>query len=136
MNWCRQVLGILRRGSQHCGERQQPHDPEPADVGGAEIDVLVADDEPADLFVPDHDRVGQAGTRTGARQPTLGEQEVGERRANDLRPGRLIVERNLLVDGLDVTGGADADTGIRRITAERAGCGGTLTVIQAGVRGE
>ena len=40
---------------------------EGADVG-VEVDVLVADDEPADLLVVGDDRVGQAGAGVGARQ--------------------------------------------------------------------
>jgi hypothetical protein len=81
----------------------------------AEVDVLVADDEPADVFVVRDDRVGQSRAAVGARETAGGEVEVAERRREGGAVGRLRREQpDGLVDRFDVSRRPCRAAGVRR----------------------
>jgi len=78
-----------------------------------EVDILVADDEPADLLVVGDDGIGQPGTRVGPRQAAGREQEMGRHVGRCPCPGVLrIVNGQRLVHGFDVDGRPGGAAGV------------------------
>ena len=87
-----------------------------------EIDVLVADDEAADLIVVGGDRVGLPRARIGAGQAAGGKEEVPKTVHDGIAAGGLqTIKRDSLVDRLDVGRGASRAIGIGRHITPRSG---------------
>src|SRR4051794_13113362 len=78
-----------------------------------EVDVLVGDDESANLVVIGHDGVGQAGAGVGVGEAARGEPEGSGRGGAGGGPGGFVaVQSDGLVDGLDVAGGPGGAVGV------------------------
>ncbi len=82
------------------------------------VDILITDNEPPNLVVVDHHRVGQAGAAVGMRQLPGREPEGAERggRGRGAR-GLGAVGGEDLIDGLDVIGGPGRAIGVGRNVA-------------------
>ena len=104
-------VGRAKRG----GSAGRGHsDVEAADMR-VEVDILVTDDESADLLVVGDDGVGQARRAVGTRQPAGREQETAQGRRDGRAVGRLGGEQaDGLVDGLDVRGRSGGTGGVGR----------------------